>query len=180
MEQASGDIIDDEAVKSDVSFAITRLLLLLGRLKTGYNARYLPVTVNSLQNLLRILEEKEVKSLEINNYISEIILRKEKFCKVFRIPDTLRDNPTISGFRSTISEICDTYITDFCKEERRFIGTQSDYTLRLFLAQRAKKYCELLEQYAGSENQIVLGLFHTWCDFQLSESGCPTEAGSNF
>jgi hypothetical protein len=159
-----------ENIRILVSAHLTKILMLYGRLDLDYNARYLPVTVSSLNSLINELEVIEKQNAELTAILKENIDRRINFSNVFLVPEVLRDNPTVSGLRAGLAELAAPIVAEYCEQDRMFLANLdpviSERT-RATLFNRTKRNCELLYFCCREEDRERLKDLREWCELEL-------------
>lgn len=167
MSEASGI----ENIKVIVSTNLTKILMLYGRLSSDYNARYLPVTVSSIVNLINELEEIEKRYYGFSEILIENIQRRENYSKVFFIPDSLQAMPTINGLRQSLYQLMKPLIRNYVKEEKLFLlqemNTQSSDKTKKLLLNKARNNAEFLTAYCEPVDTLLLSEMQNWCEAEL-------------
>lgn len=149
-----------------VSAHLTKILMLYGRLDSNYNARYLPITVGSLQLLINELEVIEKQNPTFKDILKENIDRRLNFSNVFLIPESLRINASIPGLRAGIRELAGPMINDYCKQDRLFLSNLDSIIsekTRITLFNRTKRNCELLKFCCNDKDVEILNSLKSWC-----------------
>jgi hypothetical protein len=167
MSEASGL----ENIKVIVSTNLTKILMLYGRLSSDYNARYLPVTVSSIIHLINELEEIEKKYYGFSEILQENIQRRENYSKVFFIPGSLQEMPSINGLRLSLYSLMKPLIKNYVREEKQFLQYEmkspaSEKTKRLLL-NKARNNAEYLMTYCEAADTLLLNEFQNWCESEL-------------
>lgn len=155
-----------------ISAHLTKILMLYGRLHTDYNARYLPVTINSLLLLINELEMIEKQNEGFSEILKENIDRRTNYSNVFLIPEALKDNATANGLRLGMCELAAPIIKGYCIEDRNFLinlDKQVSEKTRTTLFLRTQKNCELLVFCCPPEDLPALEALRDWCASELDK-----------
>jgi hypothetical protein len=166
-----------ENMRTLISTHLTKILMLYGRLHTDYNARYLPVTVNSILVLINELEMIEKKFYSFDEILKENIERREKYSNVFLIPGQLATDPSTKGLRIAMCILASPIIQSYCEEDRRFLETldgQISLKTKQTLFARTIRNCEMLRNCASAGDAEALETLKEYCRRRLAE----TETGN--
>lgn len=161
-----------ENMRTLISTHLTKILMLFGRLHTDYNARYLPVTVNSILVLINELEMIEKKFYGFEDILKENIDRREKYSNVFLIPSDLASDPTTQGLRTAMCALASPMIKSYCEEDRKFLETlnqQVSLKTRQTLFSRTKRNCDMLSACVSAEDTTALNELREYCEQKLQE-----------
>jgi hypothetical protein len=170
MPEASGI----ENIKVVISTNLTKILMLYGRLSADYNARYLPVTVVSITNLINELEEIEKKYYGFSEILQENISRRENYSKVFLIPGCLQEKPSTAGLRQALYQLMRPLIKNYVKEDQQYLTQElaspaSDKTKKILLNKTVNN-CEFLKAYCEATDGMLLTNLQKWCEEKLVEA----------
>ena len=159
-----------ENVRMLVSVQLTRILMLFGRLNADYNARYLPITVNSSLILINELEQVEKRYYGFSEIFFENIERREKHSQVFNIPSSLQTDPTISGLRAAMYKLASPLIKNYCEEDKNFLHSLEiglPKKIRYILLSRTKNNCEFLSVFCLPKDAGLVSALKAWCENEL-------------
>jgi hypothetical protein len=146
--------------------------MLYGRLNGDYNTRYLPVTVSSILMLITELEHLEKKYYGFSDILAENIERREKYSKVFLIPEALQKNPSAKGLRYALSDLTIPLLSSYCSEDRKFLenlGPSISVKTRRALFQRTIKNCDLLINFCGDKASNTLHALKQWAETEAAK-----------
>jgi hypothetical protein len=159
-----------ENIRILISANLTKILMLYGRLNTDYNARYLPITVNSTLTVISELEQLQEKHGNFSEILHENIERREKFSTVFNVPSFLQMDPSINGLRSATYKLASPLIKDYCKEDKTFLmGLETNIRsgIKHFLFSRTRNNCEFLSVFSQSKDTALINDLKEWCEMEL-------------
>jgi hypothetical protein len=163
-----------ENMRTLISTHLTKILMLYGRLHTDYNARYLPVTVNSILLLINELEMIEKKYYGFSDILKENIDRREKYSSVFLIPEELVREPNTKGLRTSMCALASKIVNAYCEEEKKFLlalNDQVSFKTRQTLYARTRRNCDLLQECCPPADLGELQSLRAFCEEKLVEMG---------
>jgi very-short-patch-repair endonuclease len=160
-----------ENTRTQISIHLTKILVLFGRLNPEYNPRQLPLSVHLILIHLRELEQLDAEEEEFKALFRESVEIRENYTKVFVIPVTLLNNPTLEGLKQVISELVDPLVYRYCVEEKKALSAEVDGSkhpddIRLMLS-RTRENCRLLQSVSRTANAKFLQELQSWCESGL-------------
>ncbi len=158
-----------------ISTQLTKILMLYGRLHSDYNARYLPITVNSALVLINKMEYLEKTYYGFSEILLENIERREKYSNVFSIPVSLLMDPSTNGLRAAMYKLASPLIKEYCEEDKRFLDNLDPSVspeTRHMLFSRTNNNCEFLSVFCQPKDMILLTELKNWCENELGNTTC--------
>src|ERR1051326_1009533 len=151
--------------RTEVSVNLTKILVLFGRLGPDTNARQLPATLAHIAPLLGELEKMRAKNPEFDLILRQSIEVREKYSKVFRIPQVLSADPTIEGLRTANAQLAARVVRSYCRETKKIFQELGAKATRELLFETVND-CRLIASVLREEEPKLIELMY-WCEMEL-------------
>ena len=165
----------NEKLRSDISNYLTKILVLFSRLDPDAKTRNLPDTIHEFVKVVRRLEQLEHNYPEFVQIFAENIEIREKHSKVFIIPNTILNDPSLNGIKNALTLYLDPLVKRYSVEQQQFVKNElrnkKDISRKRILLENMRNDCKMMGQLCSAHNIPVFNNLITWCEMELSGLG---------